>query len=452
MSRKSREAALGGNIVRWLVLPSVGVGIVLWSFGMVASVSSMGTSLASASTVLPQSLNTPATAAFPQSVTGAGNATTSRVAQAGRGERVATQALPVTPTVVQEGKSVRLAAGVERRFDRIVADAGLSHDKLAAAFARVRKVERELVNIPAPAQDRFGGAPADVDGSSNEAGPAPERFAPRVAGAEKSTQLALALVEPAGAATSGVAAVTQFAVPSVDDGYDGQPFGLTDVPSLYEGTPDSTPVPSRRPRSDPDQVDQRQAGEERDAAPRQENAPASKPPKRSDRSTSAVLAYARPDNPNAGQAFRNLFGAPKPSSGVAVYDISAKTVYMPDGTKLEAHSGIGAMADNPRYAHKKMNGPTPPHTYKLSMRESRFYGVEAIRLTPIDGKNKYGRTGLLAHSYLLRGGRAESHGCVAFKDYQRFLSAFKKGKIKRLVVVSGRSKGPARVASNGRDV
>ena len=102
--------------------------------------------------------------------------------------------------------------------------------------------------------------------------------------------------------------------------------------------------------------------------------------------------------------------------------------------KLEAHSGIGKMADNPRFVHVKMNGPTPPNTYKLSMRETRFHGVEAIRMTPVGGGKMHGRDGILAHSYLLRGGRAELHGCVAFKDYPRFLKAFKQGKVKQLVV------------------
>ena len=114
--------------------------------------------------------------------------------------------------------------------------------------------------------------------------------------------------------------------------------------------------------------------------------------------------------------------------------ISRRVVHMPDGTRLEAHSGIGKMADNPRFVHVKMNGPTPPNTYKLSMREKRFYGVEAIRMTPVGGGKMHGRDGILAHSYLLRGGRAELHGCVAFKDYPRFLKAFKQGKVKQLVV------------------
>lgn len=161
-----------------------------------------------------------------------------------------------------------------------------------------------------------------------------------------------------------------------------------------------------------------------------------KPAKRSKAQAGDMLAFAKPDNPErgVGGAFKNLFTRPSLGSGVAVYDISAKTVYMPDGSRLEAHSGIGPMADQPRYANRKNVGPTPPGTYDLKLRESRFYGVEAIRLTPTNGNNKYGRDGLLAHSYLLRGGRAESHGCVAFKDYARFLAAYKKGKIKRLVV------------------
>ena len=125
---------------------------------------------------------------------------------------------------------------------------------------------------------------------------------------------------------------------------------------------------------------------------------------------------------------------------------------MPDGSVLEAHSGIGNMADNPRYVHVKMNGPTPPHTYNLKMRESRFHGVEAIRMLPVDGKNKYGRDGFLTHSYLLRGGREESHGCVAFADYKRFLTAFKQGKVKQLVVVSSGGRESFRLASNGKSI
>jgi hypothetical protein len=68
------------------------------------------------------------------------------------------------------------------------------------------------------------------------------------------------------------------------------------------------------------------------------------------------------------------------------------------------------------------------------MRESLFHGVAAIRLTPTDGKAPQGRTGLLAHSFLLRV-RGDSHGCVAFADYDKFLKAFQRGEITHMVIV-----------------
>ncbi|OZA84789.1 MAG: hypothetical protein B7X76_06125, partial [Azorhizobium sp. 39-67-5] len=46
---------------------------------------------------------------------------------------------------------------------------------------------------------------------------------------------------------------------------------------------------------------------------------------------------------------------------------------------MEAHSGYGAMFDDPRHVSKKMRGPTPPNVYNLRMREALFHGVEAIR-------------------------------------------------------------------------
>lgn len=153
----------------------------------------------------------------------------------------------------------------------------------------------------------------------------------------------------------------------------------------------------------------------------------------------AAMAFARPDSPDRGLAgaFNGLFNKPKAGNGVAVYDISAGVVIMPDGERLEAHSGIGKMADNPQYVHVKMNGPTPPNTYKLSMREKRFHGVEAIRMTPIGDEPMHGRAGILAHSYLLRGRTGQSHGCVAFADYPRFLKAFKEGRVTHIVVIPG---------------
>ena len=121
-------------------------------------------------------------------------------------------------------------------------------------------------------------------------------------------------------------------------------------------------------------------------------------------------------------------------SKTAVYDISANTVYMPDGTRLEAHSGLGKYRDDPDAVHRKSRGPTPPNVYDLKMRESLFHGVRAIRLNPTPGSTMYGRDGILAHRYM-HGPNGQSQGCVTFKDYNKFLQAFLRGDVTRMVVV-----------------
>jgi len=119
----------------------------------------------------------------------------------------------------------------------------------------------------------------------------------------------------------------------------------------------------------------------------------------------------------------------------AVYVIAESAVYLPSGTRLEAHSGLGHRVDDPRYITAKNRGPTPPNIYDLVMRERRFHGVRAIRLVPVDETRMFGRDGMLAHSYMLRGGKAQSNGCVVFRDYPAFLNAFLRGEVDRLVVV-----------------
>ena len=134
----------------------------------------------------------------------------------------------------------------------------------------------------------------------------------------------------------------------------------------------------------------------------------------------------------------------------AVYDISASTVYMPNGARLEAHSGIGEKMDNPRYIHVRMRGPTPPNVYKLTMREQLFHGVRAIRLNPMDERKMFGRDGMLAHTYML-GPSGQSNGCVSFRDYDKFLRAFLDGEVDRLVVVDSLNGAPpVHVARAGR--
>jgi hypothetical protein len=140
-------------------------------------------------------------------------------------------------------------------------------------------------------------------------------------------------------------------------------------------------------------------------------------------------------------SFPSPFGnsAPAPVSGydhyTAVYDISARVVYLPDGTKLEAHSGLGQALDNPRFVAERAVGPTPPHVYDLTLREGSFHGVQAIRLNPVGEGGIYGRAGLLAHPFML-GPNGDSNGCVSFKDYDAFLRAYQNGQVKKLAVVA----------------
>ena len=124
----------------------------------------------------------------------------------------------------------------------------------------------------------------------------------------------------------------------------------------------------------------------------------------------------------------------------AVYDISARAVYLPNGTKLEAHSGLGSLMDNPAYVDQRMVGATPPNVYDLKPREKLFHGVAALRMTPVGENETHGRTGLLVHSYLL-GPNGDSNGCVSIKEYDRFLTAYRNGEVKRLVVVPSLKEG-----------
>nr|WP_246669521.1 MULTISPECIES: DUF2778 domain-containing protein [unclassified Bradyrhizobium] len=148
-----------------------------------------------------------------------------------------------------------------------------------------------------------------------------------------------------------------------------------------------------------------------------------------DASVTGSLPDTRAQNPMLG-------GSPPYDKQTAVYDISARMVYLPDGTKLEAHSGLGSKLDDVRYSHVRMQGVTPPHIYELTPREALFHGVPALRLNPIGGEDKiFGRSGLLAHTYML-GPNGDSNGCVSFKDYYAFLRAYREQGIKRLAVLA----------------
>jgi len=382
---------------------------------------------------------------------------------------------PLTGKLVRSDKSARILDGSGQSI--VAASLGLGGKKsarhadaaavaeMSAGAARVEAVVKKAALTPEKLasllhQARSARKPRS---SAMVAGPVPERFASLPAGATVQAPILLAFADPSPVADGPFSSLLTGPLQEDLEAQDpntnaGDAASLSDMEDPLSDIPLPQPRPrgdeGRKPAAETDRTKDRQVEEptapkadERDKAEQRQPA---KP---------RQMTYGRPNEPSEGipsdgsenrtgggfgRALKGIFGGgsgAKARNGVAVYDIKAAKVYMPDGSVLEAHSGIGKMADNPRYIDVKMRGPTPPHTYDLKLREKRFHGVEALRMLPVDGKNRNGRTGLLAHSYLLRGGREESHGCVAFKDYQRFLSAFKKGKVKQLVVVAsgGRS-------------
>jgi Protein of unknown function (DUF2778) len=165
--------------------------------------------------------------------------------------------------------------------------------------------------------------------------------------------------------------------------------------------------------------------------------------------TSLPLGYAPTDSVKGSAMGTSLKGLTSKdadplgdTSRTAIYDITARTVYLPSGRRLEAHSGLGEHMDDLRYVNVRMKGPTPPNVYQLKMRESLFHGVRAIRLIPTDDTKMYGRAGILAHSYML-GPSGQSNGCVSFSNYAEFLDAYQRGEITRLVVVERLAEAPS---------
>lgn len=216
----------------------------------------------------------------------------------------------------------------------------------------------------------------------------------------------------------------------------------------------SMPLPTRRPVAAPQlQAVREQAARDQAARENVRLASAYAP-----EATSSVPAQTG----SFGSALHRLFApqasrSPSPllaavDTHTAVYDIDAHIVYLPNGERMEAHSGLGEWLDDPGHVNMKAKGATPPNVYNLTMREGLFHGVEALRLTPVGDNSMYGRDGILAHPYML-GPSGQSFGCVSFKDYQEFLRAFKNGQVNRLVVVPHIDGRPPSTASRatGRD-
>jgi len=208
----------------------------------------------------------------------------------------------------------------------------------------------------------------------------------------------------------------------------------------------ATPLPPPRPDSIARQDYAHQDFGHQDSA---HSAPAAIEPQ-----VAALPPQTRPAEPGL---LDKLFGDPDRAAkavlaanpNTALYDINKRVVYLPDGAKLEAHSGYGQFMDDPDSVDRKDVGVTPPNVYAVSFREKPFHGVRALRMKPVGGGNMYGRDGILAHSFLL-GAEGGSNGCISVRDYDKFVQAYEDGKFNQIIVLRSADE-PSQVASNQGD-
>jgi hypothetical protein len=331
------------------------------------------------------------------------------------------------------------------RPQRLLAGAALVCVTFAYAVIAWTNVAGTNLALVDPAGTNFAGADS---GQDFDAQPAATGFS-RAYPSRSAVASAYARLSRALQATANMPSAVTGAVALLDSHYSlGFPPGaFTKSASAIEVAPEASSAPSSRDRvahtgtlppqpqrsPPPRVVALRDGGNAGSAAA--EEAPAEKPSifeRLFGKPFAPVLAYAAPEDglPIGQGALSGRY-----DRSTAVYDISAHVVYMPDGTALEAHSGLGEFLDDPSHDQERMRGVTPPAVYDLKLRESPFHGVQALRLIPVDEEKVHGRSGLLAHSYML-GPNGQSNGCVSFRNYEAFLKAYLKREIKRLVVVA----------------
>ena len=129
----------------------------------------------------------------------------------------------------------------------------------------------------------------------------------------------------------------------------GERFSLFDEhPAVFdESFASATPGPTNSVRLPPD-------GNPQKAAPPTGRLPKAPP------IPVAAKRHVRPE-----QSQKVSVSPPDDGGRTAIYDITAHVVYLPNGQRLEAHSGLGSFMDNPRHVHLRMSGATPPNAYKL---------------------------------------------------------------------------------------
>jgi hypothetical protein len=444
VKRKSRAAFLGTVILGATLLGGVWVGAAVLSVGKMAGTTNL-TPQPKFQTVLSMRVASPVPVEQNHLLTA--QADPQRLINVSKFSRIPTSVDPKAGRL--EGAEASVMAALRPANDAVRSglDAALAK---ANAKAKAAEEERQFAALMAARPGADAIRNALVPAMENVVAIAPRGEMPDVFQdvMPATTVAELNKIEP-------VEVEDEIEVASAEDVAPAKPGEL----ALVESLPRNGPMPFGRPETDkvvaaakPAKPAAEQESSSRSGLDAIARVSPQKPGR--DEKPDTVLAYAKPDNPMRQTApsapSRSAPNWPGIGTKVAVYDITNATVHMPDGTKLEAHSGIGKLRDDPKMTHVKMKGPTPAGTYKLSMRESLFHGVAAIRLTSVDGKHPLNRTGLLAHSYLLRT-RGDSHGCVAFAQYDKFLAAFRRGEVTHMVIVDEwNGKRPGRGTSSGK--
>ena len=137
-------------------------------------------------------------------------------------------------------------------------------------------------------------------------------------------------------------------------------------------------------------------------------------------------------------SFPSPFGGSAPASGydryTAVYDISARVVYLPDGTSSKPIRAWGTPSTI-RATKRARSRPDAAPSLPVGAPRRLVPRRSGPAPQPDRGRRSLRPAGLLAHPFML-GPNGDSNGCVSFRDYEAFLKAYENGQINKLAVVT----------------
>ncbi len=147
----------------------------------------------------------------------------------------------------------------------------------------------------------------------------------------------------------------------------------------------------------------------------------------------AVVALAPSPTPGPEKKTDGVELAPKPPAlnqfdrFTAVYDLMAHTVFLPDGSRLEAHSGLGPLGTIPPMSWKRTGARR--RRMNMNSRCARACSTACRRCgsIPSAGRMRSMAAPGCSPTPTCWGPDGDSNGCVSFKNYDAFLAAFQSG-------------------------